>query len=69
LKKNGILNGEIIEARDNGCFVLSDLEVITNPVQFDKVMDNHYFTLDNNAKKYVQYLVNEWTSLTNNKQD
>jgi hypothetical protein len=44
---------------------LSELEVITNPVQFDKVMDNYYFTLDNNAKKYVQYLVNEWIRLVN----
>jgi DNA-directed RNA polymerase subunit E'/Rpb7 len=61
LRKHSILNGDIIEPKDNGCFVLSELEVLTNPVQFDKVMDNYYFTLDNNAKKYVQYLVNEWT--------
>lgn len=39
--------------------------MITNPVQFDKVMDNYYFTLDNNAKKYVQYLVNDWIRLLN----
>jgi hypothetical protein len=64
-----VLNGETIEARDNGCFVLSDLELITNPVQFDKVMDNYYFTLDNNAKRYIQYLVNEWMNLVNSKEE
>jgi hypothetical protein len=67
LRKNSVLNGEIIEAKDNGCFVLSELEVITNPVQFDKVMDNYYFTLDNNAKKYVQYIVNDWIRLVGSK--
>lgn len=48
--------------------MLSELEVITNPVQFDKVMDNYYFTLDNNAKKYVQYIVNDWVRLIGGKE-
>jgi hypothetical protein len=25
LRKNSLINGEIIEAKDNGCFVLSEL--------------------------------------------
>ena len=33
---------------------------MTNPVQFDKVIDNYYFNLDNNAKKFVQRLCLDW---------
>lgn len=69
LRKSCILNGQILQAKDNGCFVLSDLQLITNPVQFDKVMDNYYFTLDNNSKKYVQFVVNEWFILLTNKEN
>lgn len=32
-------------------------------------MDNYYFTLDSNAKRYVQYLVSNWIDLVNNKQE
>ena len=38
-------------------------------MQFDKVMDNYYFTLDNNGKKYVQFIVNEWYNLLANRED
>ena len=31
-------------------------------------MDNYYFTLDGNAKRYVQYLACHWASLTDQKQ-
>lgn len=33
---------------------------MTNPVQFDKVMDNYYFSLDKNGKRFVQYLTLDW---------
>jgi hypothetical protein len=32
-------------------------------------MDNFYFTLDNNSKRYIHYLASEWYNLINNKQE
>ena len=55
VNKNGMLS-----FKDAGIFKLSDLEVMTNPTQFDKVMDNFYFNLDSNAKKFIEYLTTQW---------
>jgi hypothetical protein len=33
---------------------------MTIPSQIDKVIDNYYFTLDSNSKKFVEYLVQTW---------
>jgi len=60
LKEYACLNGDVIEAKNTGCFTLSELEIITNPVQFDKVMDNYYFGLDKNAKRFIQHLTIDW---------
>lgn len=52
----------MIEPKDTKCFVFSELEIITNPIQFDRVMDNYYLTLDSNAKKFIQFLASNWIS-------
>lgn len=56
----------MLSFKDSGIFRLSDLEVMTNPVQFDKVMDNYYFNLDSNGKKFVEYAVTEWNEQRKN---
>jgi hypothetical protein len=61
LKQYACLNGDLIEPKNPGCFTLSELEIITNPVQFEKVMDNYYFALDKNAKRFLQFLTIDWT--------
>lgn len=33
---------------------------MTIPSQIDKVIDNYYFTLDSNSKKFIEYLVHTW---------
>ncbi len=60
MKQYACLNEDVIEPKNLGCFTLSELEIITNPVQFDKVMDNYYFSLDKNAKRFIQYLTVDW---------
>lgn len=57
--KYRINNGKVV-FKDPGIFNISDLEILTIPSQIDKVIDNYYFTLDSNAKKFIEYLVQVW---------
>lgn len=34
---------------------------MTVPSQIDKILDNFYFTLDSNSKKFVEYLISKWS--------
>ena len=29
---------------------------MTNPIQFEKVIDNYYFQLDQNSHKFIEYV-------------
>lgn len=60
IQANFVNKSGILSFKDSGMFKLSDLEVMTNPIQFDKVMDNFYFNLDSNAKKFIEYVSTEW---------
>ena len=52
----------MLENKDNGILKITEFEIMTNPTQFEKVLDNFYFTLDSNSKKFVEYLVIVWHS-------
>ena len=60
IQNNFVNKNGTISFKNSGVFKLSDLEVMTNPIQLDKVMDNYYFNLDSNAKKFIEFITTQW---------
>ena len=60
LQKNAVIKNGVFQPKDTGVFKLTDLEVMTNPIQFEKVMDNYYFNLEPNSKKFLEHSCLVW---------
>ena len=56
LVKDVVIKNKIITPKNLGAFKLSEFGVVTNPIQFDKLLDTAFFSLDSNSKRFVQFI-------------